>query len=1299
MIMRRKNLLVLAVMAVMGNYLPLGGVLVGASAATEYGIYVADKLVDSDNASDILGDGHFKYDNATKTLTVTDATIDNQTGMFGTGISNYLVDGLTIKLVGTSTFSTRLNTISSAKSFTISGKGTLNGTSTTSSCLYLWDNDITCTINGPVLNLTANSYALQGAYGTESVSVKGSTTRLTLTSGTGSAVVRSLKSLSRSSGLYITEPVYGYFDPELKTITTDGTSAYQGTVVISSTPASYGLLIGETEVTARNAGDILDDGGVFSFSSKTRTLVVNNATLANLDGKYGHGIYNLSVDGLTVRLEGTSSFNVRNNPVFSMRPLTITGTGTLTATSSENSGIMLVGGCESLTIDGPTLDITGRQYGLYDYEKTATLYMKSGGLTLRSEEPETYPAIYNLKLLDLATDYFILDPADGFFSPASGSVTIDGTTVYKGAVTLGRSYGLYVNETPVSVVNADDILGDGTFSFDASTNTLTVTDATIDNQDGVIGCGIDNRRVDGLTVRLVGTSTFNTRNEPICSEKSLTVGGTGTLTGISSEAAGIMLTGDCETLTIDGATLDITGHMSGLWDYEKEATLCMKRGSLTLRSEAPDTYPAIYNLKGLDLGYNCLILDPEDGQFAPELGTVTTDGTTAYKGTVTLLHGEYSLWIGETRVTAANADDILGDGTFRFDRHTKTLTVTDATLDNMDGFSGFGINNFEFDGLTVNLVGASTFNTRSHVIYSDKSLTISGTGTLAGTSTNDSGIQLGYSCESLTVDGPSIDILGHVYGLKDINKSATLCMKSGSLTLRSEAPDTYPAIYNLKGLDLATDCLILDPEEGKFDPSLGSVTTDGTTVYKGTVTMLLFDYGLWIGETLVRPSNADDILGGGTFRFDSETKSLHVRNATLDNLDGPLGTGIYNRDVDGLTVYIWYTNTFNTRSHVIRSDKPLTIDGSGTLTATSSDGAGIMLSGGCESLTIGQQAPDIDITSGTYGLYDEDKSATLYIKGGSLTLRTADPDTYPAICNLKGMDLLSYCFILDPEDGKFDPELGSVTTDGTTAYKGEVTLGDGRYGITIGETPVTVANADDIFGDGTFSFDPETNTLTVTDATLENMDGVWGRGIINNGVDGLTVRLVGTSTFSTRNQVIESDWALTISGTGTLIGTSSEAEGILLNTNCVSLTIDGPTIDITGHYYGLYDQGKTSTLRMKSGSFTLEPDIYNLNGLDLAPDYFILEPEDGYFDPELGSVTTDGTNSYRGTIVIGFSKQGDVNGDSMVDVADIASVIDCMAGSTEVDGKKADVNGDKNVDVADISSIIDIMAAAARRMR
>ena len=53
---------------------------------------------------------------------------------------------------------------------------------------------------------------------------------------------------------------------------------------------------------------------------------------------------------------------------------------------------------------------------------------------------------------------------------------------------------------------------------------------------------------------------------------------------------------------------------------------------------------------------------------------------------------------------------------------------------------------------------------------------------------------------------------------------------------------------------------------------------------------------------------------------------------------------------------------------------------------------------------------------------------------------------------------------------------------------------------------------------------------------------------------------------------------------------------------------------------------------------------------------------------------------------------GDVNLDAAVDVADIATIVDVMAGSSLQYKDQADVNKDHTIDVADIATVIDIMA-------
>ena len=110
---------------------------------------------------------------------------------------------------------------------------------------------------------------------------------------------------------------------------------------------------------------------------------------------------------------------------------------------------------------------------------------------------------------------------------------------------------------------------------------------------------------------------------------------------------------------------------------------------------------------------------------------------------------------------------------------------------------------------------------------------------------------------------------------------------------------------------------------------------------------------------------------------------------------------------------------------------------------------------------------------------------------------------------------------------------------------------------------------------------------------------------------------------------------------------------------------------------------------MASGVYTARMNVVNLvEASDAA--------SSRAFDMMRAPANADSWTSYS-TITIKTQKQGDVNGDFTVDVADIATVIDVMAGSADVSSASADVNGDGTVDVADIAAIIDTMAANARR--
>lgn len=68
----------------------------------------------------------------------------------------------------------------------------------------------------------------------------------------------------------------------------------------------------------------------------------------------------------------------------------------------------------------------------------------------------------------------------------------------------------------------------------------------------------------------------------------------------------------------------------------------------------------------------------------------------------------------------------------------------------------------------------------------------------------------------------------------------------------------------------------------------------------------------------------------------------------------------------------------------------------------------------------------------------------------------------------------------------------------------------GSYDIWIGGTQVTEGNALNVFGDNTVSWDNDTKTLSLSNATIEG-------GIVSNIVGGITINLYGTNTITTTN--------------------------------------------------------------------------------------------------------------------------------------------------------------------------------------
>ena len=329
-------------------------------------------------------------------------------------------------------------------------------------------------------------------------------------------------------------------------------------------------------------------------------------------------------------------------------------------------------------------------------------------------------------------------------------------------------------------------------------------------------------------------------------------------------------------------------------------------------------------------------------------------------------------------------------------------------------------------------------------------------------------------------------------------------------------------------------------------------------------------YGIKVAGEYVTSENCADlsVIEGveGKMSYNPETNTLTMQDVTIDNVDH----GIFINSSEGLNIEVLGDNSITTKYVCITGwASPCRIDGSGTLRLKSAESAGIY--------AYNSQAVIVGIklyTEGLYGIGGNDG-----VSGEILTLRNAYVEatgSNGSICDFQNV-ILDGCGITQPAGATFDANVHAVALDGVKVTD-KVVINPDYYGIEIAGEDVTALNCKDlsvIYGvDGKISYNPETNTLTMEDVTINTADkiGIWT-------CYGLQVKLVGNNTITTKYSCIRLTETSTISGSGTLRLKSSTQDGLYLTS---SLTVEGVKLYVEGEW-GIdgYDgkSGETLTLR------------------------------------------------------------------------------------------------------------------------
>lgn len=558
----------------------------------------------------------------------------------------------------------------------------------------------------------------------------------------------------------------------------------------------------------------------------------------------------------------------------------------------------------------------------------------------------------------------------------------------------------------------------------------------------------------------------------------------------------------------------------------------------------------------------------------------------------------YGLWLGWTQVTSVNKDDIFGDGKASFYPETSTLVLDEPTI---NGPIGYKIKSW-LDHLTIK----GNYHMDYHTPYSS-----------------------GLCVQSVSFDGDFI-LYGNYYGVEanmDVTvESGTLEVYGGTgikcryFTVNDGVEyvniiNTNIALNCTDGIALADGYSITTPKGGIFkDGYIQNAEGNqiASKVYIQNIANPINYYELWLGYKQIHNKNKDDIFGDGKANYEPETNTLYLNEPDIlgTKYDCKIFTNLPNLTVCGN----YHMNSANSKSGIRINAGNLSLNGNFTImskgdwqdngnkkvTATCAPlfaNGDLTLNGnitlvGEDVIAAAIASGDINVTGGNIqassGYDGANCNGSFTVKGSTESIILDGENC--AVCtrnfvidNAEGEHLKIY----QPTGAQFLASYNSVYDSNRNIAKHLVLRHPQQFDLWVGNTRVDSDNMNDILGNGTASFDPETNTLTLNNPTISGQTNDCA--IYAEHMD-LTVK--GSATVSTTADcgIKVLYGRLTCEGNISLTG----SEYALWSTNGLRL---GQTTDITSPTGAKYNQiGKEYTVYESDGNTVAKSvTIQNLN--------------------------------------------------------------------------------------------------------
>ena len=773
--------------------------------------------------------------------------------------------------------------------------------------------------------------------------------------------------------------------------------------------------------------------------------------------------------------------------------------------------------------------------------------------------------------------------------------------------TVRAQYQLWVAGTQVSDDNRGDLSSidgvTGQVSYNPETKVLRLQDATITSSSAI---GIRSS-IDGLTIEVAGTNSVSI-DGPIAAiqgEQALTINGNGTLNTQSQNCAVYAHGGN---LTIENCTLSAKGSYGISADNSE--TLVIRKANITAEGENG----SMCDFSNITLE-DCSITQPAGAYFDEWAGAIVdAEGNTVtseLKIEATKVTNKYELYVAGTQVTDDNRGDLSSiegvTGQISYNPETNVLTLNNANIQSANRAIISDIEN-----LTISLEGENQVTTEeaSDGIVNKKAMTISGDGTL--TINADGACALYPNNADLTIENCTVNAKG-AYGIVGKGqKTENIRISNANVTAEGT---TDGSITDIASLSLE-GCQLTQPEGAAFDMETGAVVDMEGNVVK---TPVKIEAGagpsLAINGELMTADNFSDLstIDGvsGHVSYNPETNVLTLDNATIVGKEETAGI---MSSIEGLTIELVGANTIKHGSYGMGFVKSATIRGEGTLDITDTS-MGIFLYGA--NLNIDTTTVSVKGMMGITGTSDEIEN--LFIRNATLTAE----GELGSIAEINGLSLED-CNITQPAGATFNAETGAVVDANgavvVTAVKIEPVVVN-AYELYIMGEQVTDANRDNLSViegvTGGVSYDPETNVLTLNNATIDASQGIIAA--ITAAIDNMTIKVTGVNELKSNFVNIYTSSPLTISGEGSL--NMEGANGISLDK--ANLTIEDCTLNVAGSDSGIFGGEKEETVTVRNATVTAEGkesgSLFDLKSLNLEGCH-ITEPVGASFSTTDGAV-------------------------------------------------------------------------------